>query len=47
LGTTNSCIAIMEAGRIVEHGPVSEVFAHPSTETTRRLLAAVPRLSLA
>jgi peptide/nickel transport system ATP-binding protein len=40
-------VAIMESGRIVEHGPVAEVFAHPSTETTRRLLAAVPRLSLA
>ena len=40
-------VAIMEAGRIVEHGPVAEVFAHAGTETTRRLLAAVPRLSLA
>jgi peptide/nickel transport system ATP-binding protein len=39
-------VAIMDQGRIVEAGPVAEIFAHPTTDTTRRLLAAVPRLTL-
>jgi ABC-type methionine transport system ATPase subunit len=39
-----SQVAIMESGRIAERGPVAEVFAHPQTEVTRRLLAAVQRL---
>jgi len=37
-------VAVMEAGRIIERGPVAEVFARPQKEATRRLLAAVPRL---
>ena len=39
-------VAIMNQGRIVERGPVAEVFSHPATGITRRLLAAVPRLAM-
>ncbi|MCW4384670.1 ABC transporter ATP-binding protein [Salinibacterium sp. SYSU T00001] len=39
-------IAVMRAGRIVEEGEASEVFASPSHEYTRRLLASSPRLDL-
>ena len=37
-------VAIMYAGRIVESGPVGEMFRHPAHPYTRALLAAVPRL---
>jgi peptide/nickel transport system ATP-binding protein len=39
-------IAIMDAGRIVEHGPTLEVVADPQSATGRALVAAVPRLVL-
>ncbi|MFC3608097.1 methionine ABC transporter ATP-binding protein [Stutzerimonas tarimensis] len=31
-------VAVLEAGRIVEHGPVAEVFLHPQHPTTRRFV---------
>jgi peptide/nickel transport system ATP-binding protein len=40
-------IAVMSHGRIVEHGPATEIFGNPTHEATRQLLAAVPRLPLA
>ena len=35
-------VCVMEQGRIVEHGTVDEIFAHPREEYTRRLLDAIP-----
>jgi len=35
-------VAVMHAGRVVETGPASEVFAHPRHEYTRALFAAAP-----
>lgn len=37
-------VAVMRAGRIIEAGPVGEVYAQPAQEYTAALLAAVPRL---
>jgi oligopeptide/dipeptide ABC transporter ATP-binding protein len=38
-------VAVMYAGRIVEYGPVSEIFAHAAHPYTRGLLRAAPSLA--
>jgi len=37
-------ICVMEKGRFVDVGEAEEVFAHPRSDYTKRLLAAVPRI---
>ena len=37
-------ICVMERGRFVDAGDAAEVFAHPTSDYTKRLLAAVPTL---
>ena len=37
-------VAVMYAGRIVEQGPVREIFDHPSHPYTEALIASVPKL---
>lgn len=33
-------VAVMEAGQVIEEGPVSEVFTHPKEELTKRFVSA-------
>lgn len=40
---TCSQVVVMYAGRIVERGPVTEVFAHPKHPYTKALIASSPR----
>jgi len=35
-------VAVLQNGRLVEHGPAREVLADPRTEYTKRLVAAAP-----
>ena len=37
-------VAVMQAGAIVEQGPAGDLLARPSSDYTRSLMAAVPRL---
>ena len=38
------CICVMEHGLFVDAGDAEEVFDHPTSEYTKRLLSAVPRI---
>ena len=35
-------VAVMQRGKLVEEGPVEEIFHHPRHEYTKRLIAAIP-----
>jgi peptide/nickel transport system ATP-binding protein len=37
-------VIVMEAGRVLEHGPVDEVFRNPTEPYTRKLISSIPRL---
>lgn len=36
-------VSVMRSGRVVEHGPVSEIFNNPKDSYTRDLLGAIPK----
>jgi oligopeptide/dipeptide ABC transporter ATP-binding protein len=38
-------LAVMYAGRVVEHGPVSRIFSRPMHPYTRALLGSIPRMT--
>ena len=39
-------VLVMKSGRVIESGPIDEVFDHPQQDYTKALLAAVPTLAL-
>jgi len=39
-------MAVMNAGEIVEFGPSEQIYAHPQQDYTRKLIAAIPQVSL-
>ena len=39
-------VVVMYAGQVVEQGPVSQIFSHPTHPYTRGLLKAVPRMDM-
>lgn len=39
-------IAVMQNGKIVEQAPSEELFSHPQTDYTKKLLAAVPKVEV-
>jgi peptide/nickel transport system ATP-binding protein len=39
-------MAVMNAGRIVEFGPSEQIYANPQDDYTKRLIAAIPQVSL-
>src|SRR6185503_13345898 len=42
IAETADRVAVMYAGRIVEHGPVRDIFRNPQHPYTRGLLASMP-----
>lgn len=40
-------VVVMKAGRIVEQGPVSQIYDHPQEPYTRRLVASIPTIERA
>lgn len=40
-----SDVVVMNQGRVIERGPVEQVYGNPQEEYTRTLLAAIPRLT--
>lgn len=40
-------VAVMHDGRIVEAGPVEDVFHSPRADYTRTLLSSIPRIDFA
>jgi peptide/nickel transport system ATP-binding protein len=40
-------MAVMNAGKIVEFGPSEQIYADPKDDYTKRLIAAIPQVSLA
>lgn len=39
-------MAVMNAGKIVEFGPSEQIYAHPQQDYTRKLIEAIPQVSL-
>jgi peptide/nickel transport system ATP-binding protein len=37
-------VAVIQHGKVLEYGPTAEIFRHPKSAYTEKLLAAVPAL---